>query len=266
LKGIDQGSSSITEYDVLVAEKHIENCIKILDVIWPENEKAIFDFFFRNSLDRITKHVASKDIEHLKLNDIYEFLSLVDVIADHLATHNIEKDFLIMCDLVHRIFFMKVITNKLLALERIDSGDVNSYEWLSEKQASTDIIGKYDSFNYYNLYYKRKFNEISSNTAESITSDRDPQKTNLPELSKSESCYIATMVYGSCDSPEVLVLRRYRDKYLLTKSWGRLLVNFYYRVSPSVVRKVKKHCYINKVLSFLLGRIVVGLEHNMDFK
>jgi len=52
---------------------------------------------------------------------------------------------------------------------------------------------------------------------------------------KKDGCFIATCVYGSYDSPEVCVLRRYRDDSLLPNWFGSLFVRVYYAVSPRLV-------------------------------
>ena len=52
----------------------------------------------------------------------------------------------------------------------------------------------------------------------------------------SGGCYIATCVYGSYDCPEVWTLRRFRDQNLDTRWYGRLLIQAYYAISPSLVR------------------------------
>lgn len=49
-------------------------------------------------------------------------------------------------------------------------------------------------------------------------------------------CYVATAVYGNYDAPEVLVLRRWRDSYLMSFGAGRIFVQFYYATSPHLVR------------------------------
>ena len=77
--------------------------------------------------------------------------------------------------------------------------------------------------------------------------------------SSSGGCYIATMVYGDYDHPQVLILRNFRDKYLLEKQWGRLFVKLYYKYSPLLVERLKDHRMINngirKILDCFINQI-----------
>ena len=77
--------------------------------------------------------------------------------------------------------------------------------------------------------------------------------------SSSGGCYIATMVYGDYDHPQVLILRNFRDKYLLEKQWGRLFVKLYYKYSPLLVERLKDHRIINngirKILDCFINQI-----------
>ena len=62
------------------------------------------------------------------------------------------------------------------------------------------------------------------------------KSTSKPEPAKKSSCYIATAVYGSYDCPEVWVLRRFRDNVLSSKTLGRVFIQSYYAISPTIVK------------------------------
>ena len=51
---------------------------------------------------------------------------------------------------------------------------------------------------------------------------------------KSSGCFIATAVYGSYGAPEVIILRNFRDKVLLSTRIGKYFVRLYYIISPSI--------------------------------
>lgn len=77
-----------------------------------------------------------------------------------------------------------------------------------------------------------------------------------PAAKQSEGCYIATMAYGDYDHPQVKILRRFRDDVLLKSNGGRLFVNFYYWVSPKMVRVLSGHDAINQCIRRILDRMV----------
>lgn len=61
-------------------------------------------------------------------------------------------------------------------------------------------------------------------------------------------CYVATMVYGSYDAPEVLVLRKFRDNFLQKHNWGRKFISWYYANSPAYVERNKDKKLLNKFI------------------
>ena len=54
-------------------------------------------------------------------------------------------------------------------------------------------------------------------------------------------CFIATAAYGSPMAGEIGILRRFRDKYLLTNPMGQALVDSYYRISPPIAEFIAEH-------------------------
>lgn len=80
------------------------------------------------------------------------------------------------------------------------------------------------------------------------------------QLNPSEGCYIATMVYGDYNHPQVLILRSFRNKYLATRNWGRAFIKSYYKYSPILVEKLKSHQRVNLVIRKLLDCFVIQLK------
>jgi hypothetical protein len=74
-------------------------------------------------------------------------------------------------------------------------------------------------------------------------------------------CFIATAAYGSYLDPHVYVLRNFRDKYLLTNSLGKAIVNFYYQFSPPMADYIRNHETLRIATRWALTPIVCGIKH-----
>jgi hypothetical protein len=70
------------------------------------------------------------------------------------------------------------------------------------------------------------------------------------------NCFIATMVYGSYEHPQVLVLRQFRDDVLQNSMFGRWFIKTYYHYSPKLVEKIKDKQTINTIIRNLLNQII----------
>ena len=69
-------------------------------------------------------------------------------------------------------------------------------------------------------------------------------------------CYIATMVYGDYEHPQVLVLRDFRDDFLAHFLLGRAFIRFYYKYSPSWVKALEHNKIINKSIKKALNTFI----------
>ncbi len=71
---------------------------------------------------------------------------------------------------------------------------------------------------------------------------------NLPNT----GCFIATAAYGSYSAPEVILLRRFRDAYLMSSGPGRAFVDWYYRNGPRAAAFVNDHPWMKSLVRLAL--------------
>lgn len=102
------------------------------------------------------------------------------------------------------------------------------------------------------------------NQPKSSTPITKDQPENNASNNGATTCYIATAVYGSCDAPQVVSLRRYRDKVLLHSMLGRFFVKTYYCISPPLASQLKKSRWkaINRVVRYFLDKFIVSISQS----
>jgi len=98
----------------------------------------------------------------------------------------------------------------------------------------------------------------NGNAAASVTVLEAP----LPDFGESDSrCFIATAAYGSYLEPEVELLRRFRDRYLLTNAPGRVFVRWYYAHSPPIAALIAQRPALKAVTRWSLSPIVYAIKY-----
>ncbi|MFA6088403.1 MAG: CFI-box-CTERM domain-containing protein [Candidatus Woesearchaeota archaeon] len=74
-------------------------------------------------------------------------------------------------------------------------------------------------------------------------------------IEKDKECFVATVVYGNINAPEVQILREFRDEVLVKNYLGRKFVSFYYGGTGE-----KTANFIRKHVPYLIPTIKKGLD------
>lgn len=77
---------------------------------------------------------------------------------------------------------------------------------------------------------------------------------------KASACYIATMVYGDYNHPQVMALRSFRDDTLQNSSLGRAFIRFYYKNSPAWVEKMQGKKTLNAIIKTVLDNFIKTIQ------
>jgi hypothetical protein len=102
------------------------------------------------------------------------------------------------------------------------------------------------------------------NTAALTIVDNDSNTSPKPNPNEGRDngfCFIATAAYGSYLAPEVVVLRKFRDTYLLTNTVGRKFVKFYYETSPGVASYIQQHDSLRVLTRWVLTPVVYIVKY-----
>lgn len=79
------------------------------------------------------------------------------------------------------------------------------------------------------------------------------------QISTDKRCYVASYLYG-VEDPRTETLRQFRDNTLQCSPGGRILIAFYYWLSPVVIKISKRASWIDRLLRRIVDRLVLRSE------
>lgn len=79
-------------------------------------------------------------------------------------------------------------------------------------------------------------------------------------------CFVATASFGDPNAPEVLLLRRFRDRYLRATRLGRVSIQIYEVASPPLANLISSKDSLKKVSQRLLRTFALWLSQRLDLR
>lgn len=125
---------------------------------------------------------------------------------------------------------------------------------LAIKHANNDTTGN-SSFGAKALFDRISTFKMATDTLNRFLKNREILARNSRQQSQF-GCYVATMVYGSYEHPQVLILREFRDNFLASYLLGRLFIKFYYKYSPQWVAMLRDNDRINSIIKKCLNQVI----------
>jgi hypothetical protein len=79
-----------------------------------------------------------------------------------------------------------------------------------------------------------------------------------------EMCFIATAAYSTAVAEELEILRRVRDRHLLTNSLGQTVVDIYYSIGPPIADFITEHRSLKPIVRAGLVPVVAMCRIVLD--
>lgn len=127
---------------------------------------------------------------------------------------------------------------------------------VSEEKGSgliQDLL-KAESLGSYQATYLMENDPLLRTLKKSKQSSKSRNYTPTSDTSSSQdSCFIATVAYGTSKHPDLDILRQFRDTKLSKNLIGRSFIKFYYDVGPSLARSIKQVPFVRSILKICIS-------------
>jgi hypothetical protein len=162
---------------------------------------------------------------------------------------------------------MKMLKESMMELESsFTADDVKTYHKICISLKESELLAKLSLGKSINEQVEKVETLIKSTKPDKTADDTLKKlRTSLSTISETSffpkfesnggGCFIATAAYSTSIHPDIDTFRKFRDRYLLSNSLGRLFVSVYYQVSPRIAQYVIHSLYAKKILRFLLEKL-----------
>ena len=123
---------------------------------------------------------------------------------------------------------------------------------IKQAWSATKLIGTIDMLQQQRNHYNKNREALKS-IAEQLNI---PLSVGHSIQKATSGCYIATMVYGSYEHPQVLELRKFRDNTLSKSAFGCGFIKIYYKYSPKLVVHLKDKPFVNQTIKSFLNTLI----------
>src|SRR6218665_100619 len=189
----------------------------------------------------------AKAIMKAKYNDCFQVVDFLRKIVSRYRNEGIQYGYVSSSKV--RDLLEQTLTDGIIAKIAKSNNDelILSYleasEFLFDKQGKSSFVHSRANLLFENLPGNSKYKDRA----------RDYAEKSRPAAG---GCYIATMVYGDYNHPQVKILRQFRDDALSKSVFGKQLIAIYCRYSPQLVEKLKNKKIVNGVIRKILNQII----------
>ncbi len=89
-----------------------------------------------------------------------------------------------------------------------------------------------------------------------------PKQATNPSTNSSSNCFIATACYRDLYSPEVILLRKFRDDVLYKNFIGRIFIRTYYFTSPFFFERLLNNPKISNRIKYFIDKLIQVIKQN----
>lgn len=126
--------------------------------------------------------------------------------------------------------------------------DAQLYRWIAFE---TNLIGD-PATDLSDLYLSGSIDADDGGSNDTSTVNNPPSSSG----GGGGGCFIATAAYGSLIEPHVKILRKFRDRFLITNITGKSFVNLYYKYSPPLADFIARHDNLRMMVRMTLFPLV----------